>query len=558
MPRKKKPVETIKIEGLTPESVKEFEPKEDSSKEDALWEIYFKGTPNLLRFPLKQNNLVETNERIPLNIEAGIDNESLIEEKQQPRRTKQRGAQEEYVNLDATHTAMEAKVYSVIYRETVIKGNKPQHFGSSRLMKLTGIRSDKTIRKAIKGLIEKKSIVLIDPCPNHPLGPIYTALPPKEVLLARKKAGIEIHPQTKKIITKEDPTGVRTGVSTGVLAPVKNTGVTPVKSTGVTPVKNTGVTQNTPYINKNYINNDDESNDSSSSNNNIRKKLDDDEIFDHKKYVISLYEKYTGNLWEAGDEEFYESVKDILPDVIEAAIISSVLRSKSKIESFSYCEGAIQEFSENLPPGYLSYLREKWREKRARDTELTQNSPSERAVSEHDEINKIYLPSNSYFQEEWLKNFLSGFPEEERPKIKRLAEQFDYFMLSSGKKKEWVKNPTGAFIALVRGEINIRLPKDAPSFEERVEEEKEAQREKLQREEEKRRREEIEKEIREAISSLEGKARERFINGVRRRYGFYRESDEEVLENAVYYILYDLDEGKDWRQIWEEINKYEA
>ncbi|GIW60637.1 MAG: hypothetical protein KatS3mg087_1703 [Patescibacteria group bacterium] len=233
-----------------------------------------------------------------------------------------------------------------------------------------------------------------------------------------------------------------------------------------------------------------------------------------------------------------------------------MLRSKSKIESFSYCEGAIQEFSENLPPGYLSYLREKWREKRARDTELTQNSPSERAVSEHDEINKICLPSNSYFQEEWLKNFLSGFPEEERPKIKRLAEQFDYFMLSSGKKKEWVKNPTGAFIALVRGEVNIRLPKDAPSFEERVEEEKEAQREKLQREEEKRRREEIEKEIREAISSLRGESLERFINGIRRKYGFQRESDEEVIENAVYYILYDIEEGKDWRIIWEEI--YEA
>jgi hypothetical protein len=131
-------------------------------------------------------------------------------------------------------------------------------------------------------------------------------------------------------------------------------------------------------------------------------------------------------------------------------------------------------------------------------------------------------------------------------------------MLSSGKKKEWVKNPTGAFIALVRGEVNIRLPKDAPSFEERVEEEKEAQREKLQREEEKRRREEIEKEIREAISSLRGESLERFINGIRRKYGFQRECDEEVLENAVYYILYDIEEGKDWRQIWEEINKYEA
>ena len=45
MPKKKKPVETIKIEGLSSDTVKEFEPKEDPEKDDALWE-------GILREPL--------------------------------------------------------------------------------------------------------------------------------------------------------------------------------------------------------------------------------------------------------------------------------------------------------------------------------------------------------------------------------------------------------------------------------------------------------------------------------------------------------------------------
>ncbi|MGE5445142.1 MAG: hypothetical protein ACM3SR_11170 [Ignavibacteriales bacterium] len=61
------------------------------------------------------------------------------------------------------------------------------------------------------------------------------------------------------------------------------------------------------------------------------------------------------------DDDFYESdnLKDILPEIVEATIIASVLRSKTKIDSFAYCEGAIQEFQENLPLRYLRYLREK-------------------------------------------------------------------------------------------------------------------------------------------------------------------------------------------------------
>jgi hypothetical protein len=380
LPKKKKPVETIKIEGLTPESVKEFEPKEDSIKDEALWEEYFKGGPNLLKLPIKKDDELgesqekeksnhEVGEGTPVStpVRTGVPNLNL---ETKPKEHKHR---DEYVSLDATHTAMEAKVYSVIYRETVVKGSEPQHFGSSRLMNLTGIGSDKTIRKAIRGLVAKKSIALVDPCPNHPLGPVYLAFLPKEILAARKKAGITIHKQTKKIIISNESikgsTGVRTGVRTPVSTPVKNTPVTPAKATPVTPVKSTGVPSNIPYIYKNYLNRDDSIKNIESSSKSSNKEDDtDDEAFNHRGYLISLYEKYTGNQWRVGDDEFYEMVKDTLPDIIEAAIIASVLRSKTKINSFAYCEGAIHEFQENLPPGYLIYLREKWRESKGRDT----------------------------------------------------------------------------------------------------------------------------------------------------------------------------------------------
>jgi hypothetical protein len=287
-----------------------------------------------------------------------LSNDTIKIKEQKPR--------EEYISLDATHTAMEAKIYSVIYRETIVKGSEPQHFGASRLMTLTGIGSDKTIRKAIKSLIAKKSIALIDPCPNHPLGAVYRAFSPKEIIVARKKMGIKIHPQTKKIITSEEitSTGVCTTVSTPVNTPVYSTAVTPVEKTPVTPVKSTGVHNTTPYIYNNYINKDDSIKKIESSLKSSLIDNFDDKIFNHKDHIISLYEQYTGNQWRVGDEEFYinNKLEKTTPDIIEAAIITSVLRSKTKINSFAYCEGIIFEFQENLPPGYLNYLRAKWKE----------------------------------------------------------------------------------------------------------------------------------------------------------------------------------------------------
>jgi len=257
--------------------------------------------------------------------------------------------------LDATHTSSEARVYSVMYRETISRGTNNQYFGTKRLMTLTGIRGDHTVRRAIDGLIQKMSVEIIDTNYGNPIGPKYRIFPPKEIIERRKRSGIEIDTQTKKIITP---------VETPVETPVKLTGVTPVKTTPVTGVKMTGVEPNIPYIKENKYKDDTIQNIvSSSKSSNIED--DTDEAFNHRIYIISLYEKYTGNQWRGGDDDFYnnEHLQDVFPEIIEAAIIASILRSKTKINSLAYFEGAIHEFREYLPIGYLSYLREKWRQK---------------------------------------------------------------------------------------------------------------------------------------------------------------------------------------------------
>jgi hypothetical protein len=258
--------------------------------------------------------------------------------------------------LDTTHTSSEAHVYSVMYRETISKGTNNQYFGTKRLMTLTGIRGDHTVRRAIDGLIQKMSIEIIDVNYGNPIGPKYRIFSPKEIIERRKRSGIEIDTQTKKIITP---------VETPVETPVILTGVTPVKITPVTGVKMTGVRPDIPYIKENKYKDDTIKSIVSSSKSSSNTEDDTDEAFNHRVYIISLYEKYTGNQWRVGDDEFYnnENLQDVLPEVIEAAIIASILRSKTKINSLAYFEGAIHEFQEYLPVGYLSYLREKWREK---------------------------------------------------------------------------------------------------------------------------------------------------------------------------------------------------
>ena len=148
--------------------------------------------------------------------------------------------------LDATHTASEQRVYSIMYRETVSRGIRERHFGPKELCEKTGIRSDRTIRTALDGLIAKLSVEIVSHFNGSPLGPRYHLFEPKEIVSRRKVAGMEIDPQSKKIITPVT-TPVTTPATTGAATGDKSYRGTGVETTGVTGVEITGV------INK-YIN----------------------------------------------------------------------------------------------------------------------------------------------------------------------------------------------------------------------------------------------------------------------------------------------------------------
>src|SRR5579871_4158812 len=60
--------------------------------------------------------------------------------------------------LDATHTGAEQRVYSVMYRETISKGASERHFSVRELLRKTGILAENTVRRALRGLINKQSI----------------------------------------------------------------------------------------------------------------------------------------------------------------------------------------------------------------------------------------------------------------------------------------------------------------------------------------------------------------------------------------------------------------
>jgi hypothetical protein len=138
--------------------------------------------------------------------------------------------------LDATHTSSEAQIYSIMYRETVSKNLRERHFGPAELMKKTGIRSDRTVRRAIDGLLAKLSIEITAYAAGSPLGPRYRVYKPRDIELRRKAVGLEIDQFTKRITTP-----VTTPATTPVATGDKNYRGTAVAATPVTPVDIAGV-----------------------------------------------------------------------------------------------------------------------------------------------------------------------------------------------------------------------------------------------------------------------------------------------------------------------------
>jgi hypothetical protein len=208
--------------------------------------------------------------------------------------------------LDATHTASEQQIYSVMYRETLSKGQRERHFGFKELCVKTGIRSDRTIRLALDGLQEKLSVEIVSYFHGSPLGPRYRVYDPKEILKRRKTAGIEIDPQSKRITSTGVDTGVPTGVGTGVATGGKNYGSTPVETTPVTPVLSTGVYK---YRNPS----DDVLHPGGASSSNQNRQVGDDEAF--AEFISLLREnakEITGRQPSAADASKWRELAEVL------------------------------------------------------------------------------------------------------------------------------------------------------------------------------------------------------------------------------------------------------
>ena len=249
-----------------------------------------------------------------------------------------------FISLDATHSSSEQRVYSIMYRETIAKKIAERHFGTAELMKATGIRSDKTVRLAIDGLLQKKSVAMVRYDVGNRLGPRYRVFGPKEIFEMRARLGIEVDPQSKKIVYPDGtPVGTQVAApaATPVITPVDraesslvNTGVSgPVTTDGVnypsTPVEITG-----PYKYKKLSDADSDIQSSSAS------------VRDDMNRVKVLFEQLAnGGKWrDDRDNATYEQIADIPLWHIIMGLCYSVGRSpEHKMSSLAYAVPQIQE-----------------------------------------------------------------------------------------------------------------------------------------------------------------------------------------------------------------------
>jgi hypothetical protein len=211
-----------------------------------------------------------------------------------------------------------------MYRETVSRGVQERHFGPKELCEKTGIRSDRTIRTALDGLIAKQSIEILSHFNGSPLGPRYRVFEPKEIIGRRKGAGIEIDTQSKKIITGV-VTGV-TGVGTGVATGDKSYRGTGVETTGVTGVDFAGVYNK--YINT--IGRDGEGAAGSSSN--LTGGVDDEAYALLLSRLRQAVKDVTGRESSAAEAERWGELADLI--VTELKIAAGRTGSVSSVPAF--------------------------------------------------------------------------------------------------------------------------------------------------------------------------------------------------------------------------------
>ncbi|MEQ9620310.1 MAG: hypothetical protein RIG61_14205 [Deltaproteobacteria bacterium] len=221
-------------------------------------------------------------------------------------------------DLYSTLTPSESNVYRAMYGVCEGKKTDSSRFGLKELRELTGL-SDKTVRVAIHSLERKLCIKVIESSLGI-YGRKFLVLRPNEIEAERIRAGLEIDPTTKKILSRDTPisNAVTTGVSTGVITAVN----TAIEEEGA-------------------------------------------ENRSHKEKTKLFYEKYTGKKWGKKDEMFYEKIADRDIGVIEAALILNALKGKGGRGSISDIESVLTDLGASIQSGYLEQLRGVWKNMRS-------------------------------------------------------------------------------------------------------------------------------------------------------------------------------------------------
>ena len=118
MAKKKKNIDTIKIEGLSSDTIEEFAPKDNSENEDKLWEEYFKGSRNVLEFPKKEQtpslSIKETETKKTTAATSATNATTVAKATTVDKSAKTDKSNNEYITLDSTHTKSEQIVYSIM------------------------------------------------------------------------------------------------------------------------------------------------------------------------------------------------------------------------------------------------------------------------------------------------------------------------------------------------------------------------------------------------------------------------------------------------------------
>jgi hypothetical protein len=266
---------------------------------------------------------IATPEDFPEAFPANLTTQFLaIEEKSSPKRAHATKLNEETdpptepgAPLDATHTAAERSVYSIMYRETISKGTYERHFGPAELMKKTGIRSRNTVHKALYGLIEKLSVEVVSEARGNPLGPRYRIHKPQAIEQRRKVVGIKIDTQTKKIVESATiPPGIPASIPTAI---PKNWDTT-LPKIGIPTIPIFGRVLN--IENNSYVERD-----TASSSSKFLSDSEDDAAF--LEAVREVYERATGNEWSTSDAITAQKGRDIFAEVWGIAICYCVDRA---------------------------------------------------------------------------------------------------------------------------------------------------------------------------------------------------------------------------------------